>query len=92
MKSTKPTKAKRQRTEIDTGCTILTVDVTDSPKGPLVTAYVNGVSVRCGSLHLERIFDRFIDCTMRAADLTEGNDEYLSVRDDLELFVEEVAQ
>jgi hypothetical protein len=83
---------KKQRIEIDTGCTILTVDVTDSPKGPLVTAYVNGVSVRCGSLHLERIFDRFIDCTMRAADLTEHDEGYRSVQDELELFVQEVAQ
>ena len=48
--------------------------------------------MRCGSLHLERIFDRFIDCTMRAADLTEHDEGYRSVQDELELFVQEVAQ
>ena len=54
--------------EIDTGHTIISLTATDSKKGVIVTAYVNGMSCRCSNLHLPRVVDLFIDCVITACD------------------------
>lgn len=74
---------KDNKVQIDTGRDILTVESYNTRGTTIVTAYVNGISVRCGSLHLDRVATAFVDTVItacqvdndKAADLIEGEVE-----------------
>lgn len=59
---------KQDKIDIDTGHTLINLTVEHGRYGTIVTAFVNGMSVRSGSLHLQRIAERFVDCVIAACD------------------------
>jgi hypothetical protein len=62
------------QTDYDINGTLLTLDTAHGKRGPIVTAYVNGMSLRCNTLHLERIRDIFIDTVVFACDTDEADE------------------
>ena len=56
----------KDKVQIDTGRDILTVESYSTRGTTIVTAYVNGISIRCGSLHLARVADAFADTVVAA--------------------------
>jgi len=62
------------QTDYDINGTLLTLDTAHGKRGPIVTAYVNGLSIRCNTLHLERIRDGFIDTVVFACNIDEQDD------------------
>lgn len=61
----------KDKIDIDTGHTLINLQVDSGRNGPIFTAFVNGMSVRSGSLHLRRITERFVDCVITACDFSD---------------------
>jgi hypothetical protein len=57
---------KDNKVQIDTGRDILTLESTTTRNATIITAYVNGISIRSGSLHIVRIADAFVDTVVSA--------------------------
>jgi len=76
--------------DIDTGHTLINLSVDSGKYGEIMTAYVNGMSIRSGSLHLQRIAERFIDCVLAACDFggseADARDEQRT-EDELAMFI-----
>lgn len=66
---------KNDKVQIDTGHNILTLESYVTNRTLVVTAYVNGLSIRCNSLHLGRIADAFIDTVLTACAIDDDTDE-----------------
>lgn len=66
---------KDNKVQIDTGRDILTLESYFANRATVVTAYVNGLSIRCNSLHLGRIADAFIDTLLTACTIDNDEDE-----------------
>lgn len=58
--------------QIDVGRGILTVESYDARGTNIVTAYVDGISIRCGSTHLSRVAEAFVDTVLTACQIDEG--------------------
>jgi hypothetical protein len=56
----------KDKVQIDTGRDILTLEANVTLNAKIVTAYVNGISIRCGSLQLARVADAFADTVVAA--------------------------
>lgn len=63
---------KDNKVQIDTGRDILTVESYTTRGTTIVTAYVNGISIRCGSLHLDRVVGSFIDTVVTACQVDDS--------------------
>ena len=76
----------KDKIDIDTGHTLINLNVDHGRFGTIITAFVNGMSVRSGSLHLQRIAERFVDCVIVACDFgTSDADERDTLRTEDEL-------
>jgi hypothetical protein len=81
---------KDNKVQIDTGRDILTVESYTTRGTTIVTAYVNGISIRCGSLHLDRVAASFVDTVITACQVDEGKSHDKTVNrieDELEAFI-----
>jgi hypothetical protein len=82
---------KDNKVQIDTGRDILTVESYNTRGTTIVTAYVNGISIRCGSLHLDRVAASFVDTVITACQV--DNDKTANcIEDELEAFITEALQ
>jgi len=59
----------KDKVQIDTGRDILTLEANVTLNAKFVTAYVNGISIRSGSLQLSRVADAFADTVVAACAL-----------------------
>lgn len=59
----------KDKVQIDTGRDILTLEANVTLNAKIVTAYVNGISIRSGSLQLSRVADAFADTVVAACAL-----------------------
>lgn len=66
----------------DTGKTLITMSVERGRKGPIITAFVDGCSLRCGVLHIERMRDLFMSGVSAICD--DASDETL---DEIESYI-----
>ena len=64
---------KHNKLQIDVGRGILTIESCGGRDSTIVTAYINGISLRCGSLHLGRVRDAFVDSVMSACAVDGGS-------------------
>jgi hypothetical protein len=81
----------KDKVQIDTGRDILTVESYNTRGTTIVTAYVNGISIRCGSLHLDRVAASFVDTVITACQV--DNDKTANcIEDELEAFITEALQ
>jgi len=81
---------KDNKKQIDTGRDILTVESYNTRGTTIVTAYVNGISIRCGSLHLDRVAASFVETVLTACQVDEGKsrDKMIDcIEDELESFL-----
>jgi hypothetical protein len=82
---------KDNKVQIDTGRDILTVESYTTRGTTIVTAYVNGISIRCGSLHLDRVAASFVDTVITACQV--DNDKSANrIEDELEAFITSATQ
>jgi hypothetical protein len=58
-------------TEIDAGHTLINMAVEEGRNGPIITAFVNGLSVRSSSLVLPRVVTLFTDAVLAACDFPD---------------------
>jgi hypothetical protein len=59
--------------QIDVGRGILTIESCAGRDSTIVTAYINGISLRCSSLHLDRVRDAFVDSVLSACVIDGGS-------------------
>lgn len=80
---------KDSKLQIDVGSGILTIESYKARDTTIVTAYINGISIRCGSLHLDRIASAFVDSVISACRIDEDGSHILfgSIEDQLEAFL-----
>ena len=81
---------KDNKVQIDTGRDILTIESYTARDTTIVTAYINGISIRSGSLHLDRVASSFIDTVITACQVDEGKSHDKTVNcieDQLEAFL-----
>lgn len=64
----------RKYTEIDAGHTLINMAVEQGRNGIIITAFINGLSVRSNLLNLPRVVALFIECVLAACDFPEGTD------------------
>jgi len=86
------TGVKEDKIHIDTGHTLISLNVDRGRYGTIITAFINGMSVRSGSLHLPRIAERFVDCVIMACDfgITDAdNRDSLRTEDTLMAFIKD---
>jgi hypothetical protein len=57
---------KSKQIEIDTGIGFLNMGTEIGRKGPIITTYVNNLSVRSGSLQLGRVRANYVDTVLTA--------------------------
>jgi hypothetical protein len=82
---------KDNKVQIDTGRDILTVESYTTRGTTIVTAYVNGISIRCGSLHLDRVAASFVDTVITACQV--DNDKSANcIEDEVEAFINSTIQ
>ena len=82
---------KDNKVQIDTGRDILTVESYTTRGTTIVTAYVNGISIRCGSLHLDRVAASFVATVITACQV--DNDKSANcIEDELEAFITSATQ
>jgi hypothetical protein len=82
---------KDNKVQIDTGRDILTVESYTTRGTTIVTAYVNGISIRCGSLHLDRVAASFVDTVITACQV--DNDKSANcIEDEIEAFINDALQ
>jgi hypothetical protein len=62
---------KNRQTQIDAGHTIISLESAPSRTGPIITAYVNGMSIRSSSLRFARMANAFIECVLSACAFPE---------------------
>lgn len=62
----------REYTEIDAGHTLINMAVEEGRQGPIVTAFVQGLSVRSNSLTLPRVITLFTETVLTACDFPDG--------------------
>jgi hypothetical protein len=77
---------KDNKVQIDTGRDILTVESYNTRGTTIVTAYVNGISIRCGSLHLDRVAASFVDTVITACQV-DSDKAVNCIEDELEAFL-----
>jgi hypothetical protein len=77
---------KDNKVQIDTGRDILTVESYTTRGTTIVTAYVNGISIRCGSLHLDRVAASFVDTVITACQVDDDKAANC-IEDELEAFI-----
>lgn len=65
----------RKYTEIDAGHTLINMAVEQGRHGIIITAFINGLSVRGNLLNLPRVVALFIECVLAACDFPDGADE-----------------
>ena len=65
----------RKYTEIDAGHTLINMAVEQGRNGIIITAFINGLSVRSNLLNLPRVVALFIECVLAACDFPDGADE-----------------
>ena len=82
---------KDNKVQIDTGCDILTVESYNTRGTTIVTAYVNGISIRCGSLHLERVAGSFTDTVLTACQVDDSK-TLSRIANEIEAFITEALQ
>jgi hypothetical protein len=85
---------KNNKLQIDVGRGILTVESCAGRDSTIVTAYINGISLRCGSLHLDRVRDAFVDSIISAC-LTDEDDPHVTIsliEDEIEAFINSALQ
>lgn len=82
---------KDNKVQIDTGRDILTVESYIARGTTIVTAYVNGISIRCGSLHLDRVAASFVDTVITACQV-DGDKAANRIEDELEAFLTNAIQ
>jgi hypothetical protein len=62
---------KNRQTQIDAGHVIIALESAPSRTGPIITAYVNGMSIRSSSLKFARMANAFIECVLSACAFPE---------------------
>lgn len=77
---------KDNKVQIDTGRDILTVESYNTRGNTIVTAYVNGISIRCGSLHLDRVAASFVDTVITACQVDDDKTAN-RIEDEVEAFI-----
>lgn len=77
---------KDNKVQIDTGRDILTVESYNTRGNTIVTAYVNGISIRCGSLHLDRVAAAFVDTVITACQV-DSDKAANRIEDEVEAFI-----
>lgn len=77
---------KDNKVQIDTGCDILTVESYNTRGTTIVTAYVNGISIRSGSLHLDRVANSFTDTVLTACEVND-NKALSRIANEIEAFL-----
>ena len=85
---------KNNKLQIDVGRGILTVESCVGRDSTIVNAYINGISLRCGSLHLDRVRNTFVD-TIISACLIDEDDPHVTVsliEDEIEAFISSALQ
>lgn len=82
---------KDNKVQIDTGCDILTLESYNARGTAIVTAYVNGISIRSGSLHLERVAGSFCDTVLTACQI-EDSKTNSKVANEIEAFINDTIQ
>ena len=82
---------KDNKVQIDTGRDILTVESYTTRGTTIVTAYVNGISIRCGSLHLERVAGSFADTVLTACQVDDSK-TLSRITNEIEAFITEALQ
>lgn len=82
---------KDNKVQIDTGRDILTVESYIARGTTIVTAYVNGISIRCGSLHLDRVATSFVDTVITACQV-DSDKTANRIEDEVEAFITEALQ
>ena len=89
-----PLKKLKYKT-IDARFTLINMTICESQDGVIITAYVNGMSVRSGSLFLPRVADVFIDTVVVACDFPddEAYDEDIArLERDIACFIDGVVK
>ena len=85
---------KDSKLQIDVGSGILTIESYKPRDTTIVTAYINGISIRCGTLHLDRIASAFVDSVISACRIDE-DDPHVTVsfiEDEIEAFLNSALQ
>lgn len=82
---------KDNKVQIDTGRDILTVESYNTRGTTIVTAYVNGISIRSGSLHLDRVAGSFTDTILTACQVDDSK-ALSHIANEIEAFITEALQ
>lgn len=82
---------KDNKVQIDTGRDILTIESYTTRGTTIVTAYVNGISIRCGSLHLDRVAGSFTDTILTACQVDDSK-TLSHIANEIEAFITETLQ
>lgn len=85
---------KDSKLQIDVGSGILTVESYKVRDTTIVTAYINGISIRCGSLHLDRIASAFVDSVISACRIDEDAPHITidPIEDEIAAFIDSALQ
>lgn len=80
--------------QIDVGRGILTIESCAGRDSTIVTAYINGISLRCSTLHLDRVRDAFVDSVVSACrvDEDDSNGTTNYIEEQTEAFIDSALQ
>lgn len=81
---------KENRLQIDVGSGILTIESSVMRDAVIVTAYINGISLRCSTIHLARIATAFVASILSACQISDY-EPYItveSIRNEIETFID----
>ena len=85
---------KDSKLQIDVGSGILTIESAVARGAVIVTAYINGISLRCSTLHLARIASAFVDSVVSACQISDDEPQATvdSIQDKIEAFIDSAIQ
>jgi hypothetical protein len=85
---------KDSKLQIDVGSGILTIESSVVRDTIIVTAYINGISLRCSTLHLARIASAFVDSVVSACQVSDDEPHVTveSIGDEIEAFIDSALQ
>lgn len=85
---------KDRKLQIDVGSGILTIESSAVRDTVIVTAYINGISLRCSTLHLARIASAFVDSIVSACRISDDEPHVTvsSIEDEIEAFIDSALQ
>jgi hypothetical protein len=83
---------RNNKLQIDVGRGILTIESCAGRDSTIVTAYINGISLRCGSLHLDRVRDAFVDSIISACQIDDPHVMISLIEDEIEAFINSALQ